>query len=90
MLASEQIVALMVGFVPSLRAQSADPVSPPPSLDVQDTTERAAELQRWMEAFTEWLEWSAEWTNRREPGWFTASRDRRQKPAPPECADRRE
>jgi len=90
-------VALMAGFASPVLAQSADSVVPPPfrlpdisagtsepSPDAQDTTARAAELQRWMDAFTEWLEWSAEWTNRREPGWFTSSRDRRQKPQPPE------
>jgi hypothetical protein len=53
-----------------------------PALDRGDT-ERAAELKRWMRDFTDWQKWSAEWSNRREPGLFTGSRDRREKPAPP-------
>jgi hypothetical protein len=82
------------------RAQGTDPPTPPPlpsrhlsietpalapSLDpAQTAAERAEELKRWTEEFTQWIEWSAEWTNRRQRGWFTGSRDRRQKPASPE------
>jgi hypothetical protein len=53
-----------------------------PALD-QGAAERAAELKRWMQAFTEWQKWWAEWGNRRERGLFTATRDRREKPDPP-------
>jgi len=41
------------------------------------------ELQRWVNGFKEWQEWSSRWRNQREPGWLTTYRDRRQKPAPP-------
>jgi len=36
-----------------------------------------------MKDFLAWQKWSAEWGGRREPGWITASRSRREKPAPP-------
>jgi hypothetical protein len=49
----------------------------------QDLAERWAELNRWMVSFTEWRQWAAEWGNRRERGWFTSYRERREKPAPP-------
>ena len=42
-----------------------------------------AELQRWVNGFKEWQEWSSRWRNQREPGWLTTYRDRRQKPSPP-------
>ena len=45
--------------------------------------ERGAEVNRWIEKFTEWQEWWAEWKGRRQPGVFTRWRDRREKPAPP-------
>ena len=44
---------------------------------------RAAELKTWVEAFTKWQEWAAQWTGRRQPGWFTGFRDRPEKPDPP-------
>jgi hypothetical protein len=49
------------------------------------------ELTAWMDAFAEWQTWSAEWGNRRERGWLTGFRERREKPVPPawlpvECA----
>ena len=40
-------------------------------------------MRRWVKEFSEWREWRAEWRNRREPGLFTSSRARREKPAPP-------
>jgi hypothetical protein len=44
---------------------------------------RAEELAKWIEEFTAWKEWSARWGNRRQPGWFTGYRDRRDLPVPP-------
>lgn len=43
---------------------------------------RAAELQTWIRAYTEWKEWADQWRGKREPGWF-GDRDRRAKPDPP-------
>jgi hypothetical protein len=62
-----------------------------PSAILSDAAEaeRATELKQWVHDFTAWIEWSAEWGNRRERGWFTASRDRRQKPTPPVWLDSR-
>jgi hypothetical protein len=59
-------------------------LAPALALSPADVAERAAELKRWTNDFIEWIEWSSEWTNRRERGWFTGSRDRRSKPPPPE------
>jgi hypothetical protein len=61
-----------------------------PNLSEPDPAQ-AVELKRWMNDFAAWQTWSAEWTNRRERGWFTSFRERREKPAPPawladECA----
>ena len=53
-----------------------------PQIDL-NTPERAAELERWIDEFYDWKEWYAQWGNRREPGWFTSSRERRAKPVPP-------
>jgi hypothetical protein len=53
-----------------------------PDLSERDPAQ-AAELTRWMDEFLEWQTWAAQWTGRRERGWLTAFRDRRQKPAPP-------
>jgi hypothetical protein len=62
----------------------------PPEL--ADRAAREGELTRWVERFTAWEEWFEQWGNRREPGWFNASRERRQRPDPPawlfaQCAD---
>jgi hypothetical protein len=58
----------------------------------EERQQREDELQRWIAAFTEWKAWWAQWANRPEPGWFTSSRPRQQKPSPPvwladECAN---
>ena len=45
--------------------------------------EHDAALQRWIQEFTEWQAWFSQWSNRSQPGWFTSSRGRREKPAPP-------
>ena len=42
-----------------------------------------AEMRHWVEGFTAWQEWSAQWRGLREPGWLTTYRDRRPKPPPP-------
>jgi hypothetical protein len=55
-----------------------------PHLLDSDLTQRGTELKRWMDEFLAWEEWSAEWNNRREPGWLTGFRARREKPVPPE------
>src|SRR5688500_15923164 len=67
---------------------SAQTVSAPQSLQ-PDARE---ELQRWIDDFTAWQQWWAQWASRREPGWMTSYRPRREKPAPPawlagRCAD---
>jgi hypothetical protein len=59
--------------------QPAPAVEPPNPIGA----EQRAELDRWMVDFTKWKQWSAEWGNRRERGWFTDYRERREKPAPP-------
>src|SRR5262245_7852503 len=41
------------------------------------------ELEKWVASFTAWKEWNEQWGNRREPGWFTESRQRRKRPEPP-------
>jgi hypothetical protein len=59
-----------------------------PDLGEPDEAE-LAELGRWMDEFTEWQTWAAEWRNRRERGWFTPFRDRREKPPPPAWLSKR-
>ena len=54
-----------------------------PALVVPDSQSRRDELQQWMHDFDAWKAWSEQWGNRREPGWFHASRERRQRPDPP-------
>jgi hypothetical protein len=54
-----------------------------PVLDDGNAERRAAELAEWTRAFAEWQEWSARWLNRRERGWLTSSRERRDAPPPP-------
>lgn len=92
-------VPVIVGVAASARAQNSDDSSPPPvaSRPIAFTPEqlfwvpdlsdadaaRRAELASWMDDFTAWQEWSDQWANRRERGWFTQFRDRREKPAPP-------
>jgi hypothetical protein len=88
-------VAVLTGSA-SLAAQSLEPpdllpshaiaiasAPAPAALDRADPM-RQAELQQWMADFTEWQAWSAQWLSRRQPGWFTGYRKRREKPSPPE------
>jgi hypothetical protein len=98
-------IALIVGGAAQARAQIAADVGALPSRPVPLVTDslitapdvaqpdpaRAAELQQWMDEFVKWETWAAEWSNRRQPGWLTGFRDRREKPTPPdwlagECA----
>lgn len=91
-------LAALLGVASSGLAQGGDQSSPLPSRVIPIYVERlpevpgvldpvasqrAAELKRWVDDFTEWKEWWAQFANRREQGLFSGSRDRREKPAPP-------
>jgi len=54
-----------------------------PVLVMFDIAERQAELDAWIEEFSDWKRWDAMWGNRRQPGWFRASSARKQRPDPP-------
>jgi hypothetical protein len=72
--------------IPPLRAQAIRGIEhtiEAPALSPPDMEHRQHELEKWMDDFSEWKKWSERWGNRREPGWFTGSRDRRQRPDPP-------
>jgi hypothetical protein len=60
------------------------PLRVSPELSAPLGEERAAELTAWMEDYDAWRKWFAQWANRREPGWFSSYRERRQQPQPPE------
>ena len=92
------VVGVLIGTASSVFAQAAEEAPPPlpaptlsipaltgpiANLDTPETAERRVELRRWIEAFTGWQDWSAQWRGRRQPGWFTGSRQRSQKPEPP-------
>jgi hypothetical protein len=62
-----------------------------PALPLWDDAVRRQQLEKWIAEFSAWKEWALAWGNRPEPGWFSGSRARRQKPDPPmwlfqECA----
>ena len=91
-------VGVLIATASSVFAQAAEEAPPPlpaPTLSIPaltgpiatlatpETAERRVELQRWIEAFSAWQDWSAQWRGRRQPGWFTGSRQRSQKPEPP-------
>lgn len=89
-------LAALVGAASSGLAQTVDEPLPSQAIpilgkhvftapDVSDVSaaERAAEVQQWVEDFTAWKKWSAQWGNRRERGWFTGYRERRDMPVPP-------
>ena len=64
----------------------------PPALSVPDLARRQEELEKWIDEFSEWKAWVDQWGNRREPGWFSDSRQRRPRPDPPiwlfeQCSD---
>jgi hypothetical protein len=70
-------------------AQTVPFVDQSSSQAVELDAQQAAELDQWIKDFNEWKLWWAQWANTREPGWMTSSRQRRQKPEPPEwLADR--
>lgn len=54
-----------------------------PQLVDRSAADRAVALEQWMKEFAEWQTWSMEWRSRRQKGWFTSFRDRREKPEPP-------
>lgn len=49
-----------------------------------DIAIRRDELKKWIVDYSEWQEWAQRWSNRREPGVFSSSRERRPKPDPPD------
>jgi hypothetical protein len=55
----------------------------PPALVDDRATDQMAEAEQWVRQYDEWKEWSSQWGNRRQPGWFTGYRDRRDAPVPP-------
>jgi hypothetical protein len=65
------------------RALPVDLFAFPPEVSDRQAAQRAAELQQWVVDYTEWLTWSNEWRNRRQPGWFTSYRERPDMPEPP-------
>ena len=88
-------LAALVGAASSGFAQAVDEPLPSRSIPVtsQDlftepdlsdvgAAERAADVQQWVKEFSEWKEWSAQWSNRRERGLF-GIRERREMPVPP-------
>ena len=89
-------LAALVGAASSGFAQAIDEPLPARTIsivgqelftapDVSDVgaAERAAEVQQWVTDFTAWKQWSDQWGNRRERGWFTGYRERREVPVPP-------
>jgi hypothetical protein len=70
--------------LPARTIPLADSVLQAPAVAVPDAARRQDELQQWINDFSEWKAWMARWGNRREPGWFSDSRERRQRPVPPE------
>jgi hypothetical protein len=57
-----------------------------PEIPTPDSARRQEELEleKWIHDFSEWKKWIDQWGNRREPGWLSESRQRRQRPDPPE------
>ena len=49
-----------------------------PDLSMLESPARLDELAQWIVEFSQWKTWRDEWGNRREPGWFTGFRQRRQ------------
>ena len=49
-----------------------------------DLAIRRDELRKWIDDYSEWKEWAQRWGNRRQPGVFTGSRERRPRPVPPD------
>jgi hypothetical protein len=88
---------VLLGVASSVRAQDRHTSSPalissplpvdtlafPPDVSDRQAAQRASALQQWIVDYTEWLTWSKEWRNRRQPGWFTDYRERLEMPEPP-------
>jgi hypothetical protein len=68
---------------PPLRSQPPPLAIDAPHIPTPDWVARDAELLHWVDDYSEWREWALRWGNRREPGWFSRSRDRRKRPDPP-------
>lgn len=75
-------VVMTIGLTTLLAAAGSDVYAQ----SVADPTDaaRTVELQQWIDDFTDWQQWWAQWANRPEPGVWASSRKRRAKPAPPE------
>ncbi len=54
-----------------------------PDFSMLESPARLDELARWVADFAQWKTWRDQWGNRREPGWFTGYRQRRERPDPP-------
>lgn len=95
--AAASLVLLFISSVPA-SAQIEPPPPPLPAAPVGAAASRAAVAPQlvgdgggdrvagateWARDYAEWKEWSARWGNRRQPGWFTGSVDRREPPVPP-------
>jgi hypothetical protein len=52
-------------------------------ITISPTDEQMKGIERWMRDYTAWKTWAAEWINKREPGLFRGSKERRQRPDPP-------
>jgi len=69
----------------SVAETAVQDTSVPADPDV-DWVVRYEELERWVHGFTAWQEWSEQWLNRRQPGWF-GTQSRRARPDPPSWLD---
>jgi hypothetical protein len=49
-----------------------------------DLAIRRNELRKWIADFSDWKQWAERWRNRRQPGVFSSSRERRPRPDPPD------
>jgi hypothetical protein len=70
--------------LPAQRLAPADLTIEVPDLSMLESPARLDELARWIADFSQWKAWRDQWGNKREPGWFTGFRERRQRPDPPE------
>jgi hypothetical protein len=90
------VLLLAAATIASAQVEPATPVLPArpisaatsraamaPDASDEDVAGRSAEAAKWVDEFTAWKEWAAQWGNRRQPGWFTGYRDRRDAPVPP-------
>jgi hypothetical protein len=66
--------------IPSHRVEIPGFVAP---VDPLTETQRMAELQKWVQDYSDWRQWSEKWQNKTESGWL-AARQRKARPDPPE------